>query len=200
MKYNPVIHHRRSIRLKGYDYSQEGMYFVTICLRAVVGAGLKPALTKPTAVTTFGKIMDGEMVLNEYGQIVQMVWGELPQHYNNIQLDEFVIMPNHIHGIIVITDDDDTTIVGAGLKPAPTKPAPTKPATTTAKHGLPEIVRALKTFSARKINELRNTRGEKLWQRNYWEHIIRNEQSYQRIANYIINNPMNWQNDKFYAE
>jgi len=186
MKYNPVIHHRRSIRLKGYDYSQEGIYFVTICVQ--------------NRECLLGKIMDGEMVLNEYGQIVQMVWGELLQHYNNIQLDEFVIMPNHIHGIILITDDDDTTIVGAGLKPAPTKPAPTTSAKTTAKHGLPEIVRALKTFSARKINELRNTRGEKLWQRNYWEHIIRNEQSYQRIAKYIIYNPMNWQNDKFYAE
>jgi REP element-mobilizing transposase RayT len=77
------------------------------------------------------------------------------------------------------------------------KPAPTG---TTTNHGLPEIVRALKTFSARKINELHNTRGEKLWQRNYWEHIIRNEKSHQRIADYIANNPMEWLKDKFYSD
>jgi len=152
------------------------------------------------------------MILNEYGQIVQMAWNELPQHYGNIQLDEFVAMPNHMHGIVIITDVNND-IVGAGFKPAPTAitattaTTPTYPmtattyptATPTKKHGLPEIVRALKTFSARKINELRNTSGEKIWQRNYYEHIIRNEQSYQRIANYIMNNPANWEKDKFYV-
>jgi REP element-mobilizing transposase RayT len=121
-----------------------------------------------------------------------MVWNELPQHYDNIQLDEFAIMPNHMHGIIVITDPATVT-VGAGFKPAPTI------GIAATKHGLPEIVRALKTFSARKINEWRKTRGERLWQRNYWEHIIRNKQSYQNIANYIINNPANWENDEFYT-
>ena len=170
MKYNPTIHHRRSIRLKDYDYSQSGMYFVTICVQ--------------NRQCLFGQITNGKIILNEYGQIVQMVWNELPQHYYNVQLGEFVVMPNHIHGIIIITNDGN---VGAGLKPAPTKPAP-----------LPEIVRALKTFSARKINELRNSQGEKLWQRNYWEHIIRNEKSYQYIVNYIVNYPANWEKDKFY--
>ena len=183
MPYTPAIHHRRSIRLKGYDYSQAGMYFVTICVQ------------KHTCL--FGEIVDGEMFLNDYGKIVQTVWDKLPQHYDNIQLDKFVIMPNHIHGIIVITGDVAT--VGAGLKPAPTVIA-IPPTATPTKHGLSEIIRALKTFSARKINELRNSQGEKLWQRNYWEHIIRNEQSYQRIANYIISNPKNWNHDKFYLE
>ena len=183
MKYTTAIHHRRRdaqlcVSTIGYDYSLAGMYFVTICVQ------------KHTCL--FGEIVDGEMVLNDYGKIIQTVWDKLPQHYDNIQLDEFVIMPNHIHGIIVITGDAAT--VGAGFKPAPTITA------TPTKHGLPEIVRALKTFSARKINELRNLQGEKLWQRNYWEHIIRNEQSYQRIANYIINNPQNWNNDEFYLE
>ena len=140
----------------------------------------------------FGEVVDDEMVLNEYGELVQMVWEELPQHYAHVQLGEFVVMPNHIHGIIVITDDNVS--VGAGLKPAPTESA------TVTKHGLSEIVRALKTFSARKINELRNSQGEKLWQRDYYEHIIRNEKSYQYIANYIINNPAKWENDRFYAE
>ena len=175
MYYNFNLHNRQSIRLKCYDYSQSCLYFVTINLQ--------------NNVYLFGEIVDGEMLLNEYGEIVQMVWNELPQHYDNIQLGEFVVMPNHIHGIIIITD-----VVGAGFKPAPTDNVKHG----TAKHGLPEIVRALKTFSARKINELRNTRGEKLWQRNYYEIIIRNERSYQRITNYIIDNPKKWNNDKYY--
>ena len=91
MLYNPAIHHRRTIRLKGYDYSQAGMYFITICCQ--------------NRQCVFGKIENGEMILNEYGKIVQMVWNELPQHYANIQLDEFVIMPNHIHDIVIITDN-----------------------------------------------------------------------------------------------
>jgi REP element-mobilizing transposase RayT len=190
-QFDPSIHHRRSIRLKGYDYSQEGLYFVTVCVQ--------------NRECLFGNVVNGEMVLNEYGKMVQMAWEELPQHYKNVELDEFVIMPNHIHGIIIITDS-----VGAGLKPAQMtidtndannvgsvvraglKPAPT--------HGLSEIIRALKAFSARKINEIRNTRGEKLWQRNYWEHIIRNQQSYQRIADYILTNPVKWENDILYNQ
>jgi REP element-mobilizing transposase RayT len=144
MTYNPDIHHRHSIRLKGYDYSRQGLYFVTICIQ--------------NRKCLFGEIINDAMILNECGQIVQMVWDELPQHYANIQLDKFVIMPNHVHGIILI----DHASVGAGFKPAQIsdaitnhaneideraglKPAPTK------KHGLPEIVRALKTFSAKKL-------------------------------------------------
>jgi len=188
MFYNSNIHHhRRTIRLKDYDYSQAGLYFVTICVQR--------------HECLFGKMINGEMILNEYGKIVQMVWDELPQHYKNVELGEFVVMPNHIHGIIIITDCTGLAIdmglaVGAGLKPAPTM------ATTgeSKTHGLSEIVRALKTFSARKINEMRNTCGEKLWQRNYYEHIIRNDKSYQYIADYIINNPAEWEKDKFYKK
>jgi len=97
MTYNPEIHHRRSIRLRDYDYSQAGVYFVTIC------AWKKECL--------FGEIKNSEMFLNEYGEIVMRCWDDLPNHYQYTQLDEFVIMPNHVHGIIVIN-------VGAGLKPA----------------------------------------------------------------------------------
>ena len=187
--YNPEIHHRRSIRLKGYDYSQEGLYFVTVCVH--------------NRECLFGEIENGEMRLNEYGNIVKMVWDNLPQHYSNIALNAFVVMPNHIHGIIEITAPMGagfvgTGLVGAGLKPAPTPPPPPPMMTTTKNHGLPEIIRALKTFSARQINELRNMQGEKLWQRNYHEHIIRNEQSYQTIAQYIENNPARWENDRFF--
>jgi REP element-mobilizing transposase RayT len=166
MKYNPSIHHRHSIRLKEYDYSHKGLYFITICVQSME--------------CLLGKISEGEMVLNEYGKIIQTVWNELPQHYANIQLEEFVIMPNHIHGIIVITDKESAD--GAGVVRA----------------GLPEIVRALKTFSARQINKMRGSVGKRVWQRNYYEHIIRNPEAYRKIAIYILNNPANWLNDKFY--
>lgn len=166
MEYNQKIHHRRSIRLKGYDYSQAGLYFITICCQ--------------NRICLFGKTNDGEMILNDAGKMVQMAWDDLPNHYGHIKLDTFIIMPNHIHGIIALTN------VGTGLKPAP----------TGKRHGLPEIVRALKTFSARHINEKRKTPGTKIWQRNYWEHIIRNENEYRRITQYIINNPKKWEQDK----
>ena len=96
-------------------------------------------------------------------------------------------MPNHVHGIIIIMDTIDDT-VGAGLKPAPTGMA--------KRHGLPEIVRAFKTFSARRVNEMRHTPGIPLWQRNYFERVIRNENELQRIPEYIINNPAKWEMDK----
>ncbi|MBN1541561.1 transposase [candidate division KSB1 bacterium] len=181
MKYDPYIHHRRSIRLKGYDYSQAGAYFVTICTH--------------NHECIFGEIIHGQMALNDAGRVVQTVWVDLPNHYPNIELDEYVVMPNHVHGIIVIVVGPDfkpAHVVGAGFKPAPTTTRPDfKPAPTT-RHGLPEIVRACKTFSARRINQMRGMPGAKLWQRNYYEHIIRNENELNRIRKYIINNPMKW--------
>lgn len=156
---------RRSIRLKGYDYSQNGAYFVTICTQG--------------RQCLFGNIMDEKMVLNNAGEIVKSVVNDLPNHYTHVELAQYVIMPNHFHGIVVLTDN-----VRAGLKPAPTK-----------RHGLPEIVRGLKTFSSRRINQLRHTPGAKLWQRNYYEHIIRNDNDLQQIKQYIIINPAQWHSD-----
>jgi len=102
--YNPNIHHRRSIRLKGYDYSQAGLYFVTICVQ--------------NHRCLFGKIVDGEMVLNEYGKIVEKYWFEITQHYPDCILHEFVIMPNHLHGIIELTKNDvNTTVGGENFRP-----------------------------------------------------------------------------------
>lgn len=160
------IRARRSIRMPGYDYSREGAYFVTIC------AYDRGCL--------FGEIKDGGMQLNEFGKIVGRCWYDLSNHYKNMELDCFVIMPNHIHGII--------KIVGAGFKPAPTD--------VDTNHGLPEIIRALKTFSARKINQIRKNPGMPVWQRNYYEHIIRGEDELNRIREYIINNPAQWDNDR----
>ncbi len=162
---------RKSIRLKGYDYSLPGLYFVTICTR--------------NRIHRFGKIANNKMVLNENGKIVEYVWKHLIDHYPSIRLHDYVVMPNHFHGIVqILSVMDMVSPVGEGLKPSPTKP-------------LTEIVRGFKTFSARKINELHHTIGENVWQRNYYEHIIRTQMSYEHIVNYIRLNPIHWGNDCF---
>ncbi|WP_420629541.1 transposase [Candidatus Leptofilum sp.] len=173
MPYDPYKHHRRSIRLKGYDYSSAGAYFVTICVKG--------------GESVLGEVVDGEMVLNEYGRIVQACWQDLVNHYKRVILDAFVIMPNHIHFIVVFVEGGH---VGAGLRPAPTN--------NRKRHGLPEIVRALKSFSSRRINELRDTIGTPFWQRNYYERIIRNERALNAIREYIQNNPANWLEDQLH--
>ncbi|MCP9469504.1 MAG: hypothetical protein NNA31_05825 [Nitrospira sp.] len=105
MKYDPEKHHRRSIRLKGYDYSQDGAYFVTICTH--------------NRVCLFGEVVDGELRLNELGEIVAWTWRDLPNHVPNVELDAFVVMPNHVHGIVVIpaAPEDTVAVVGAGSEP-----------------------------------------------------------------------------------
>ncbi len=178
MKYNPDIHHRRSIRLREYDYRSAGAYFVTICTFQ--------------RKCLFGSVMDGTMRLNERGHIVQTAWCDLPKHYPYVELDQFVIMPNHSHGVIVITGAD---MVRAGLKPARTEPAPA-PEPHGKRHGLPEIVRAFKTFSARRINAFRDNAGCPVWQRNYYEHVVRNEDDLANIRQYIANNPLKWDLDE----
>ncbi len=153
MPYDPLIHHRRSIRLKGYDYTRPGAYFVTINVAE--------------RECIFGEVKEGRMILSRFGKIVQGAWLELPNHYPHIRLDAFCIMPDHVHGIIVLTGDDDT-----GGQGAPRHRAIKQPNT---RHGLPEIVRAFKAFSARRINRARRTPGVAVWHRNYYEHIIRDE-------------------------
>lgn len=188
MTYNPQKHHRRSIRLKGYDYSQAGMYFITICCQH--------------RICRFGHVENDEMVLNKYGQIAFDEWAELPERFPNVELDVFQIMPNHIHGIIVLTEFP----VGAGFTPAPNgngPPAPNdlgknKGATARVAPTISDIVGAYKSLVANECLKLFKKNNEtmgKLWQRNFHEHIIRNEQSYRRISEYIKNNPANWDND-----
>ncbi|MFH0920230.1 MAG: transposase, partial [Fibrobacterota bacterium] len=186
-------------------------YFITVCIH-------------DRSAMLLGDIRNGEAFLNEYGKFVAFTWNDLLNHVNNIQLDEFIIMPNHVHGIIRIvseTGEKNTTTgpagsIGAGSEPAPTEPAPTEPAPTEPvptdkltpilsapvphkkplkSHSLPEIVRQFKTFSARRINSIRNTPGIPVWQRNYYEHIIRDENSLNSIRHYIRNNPVNWSTD-----
>jgi len=164
-RFDSDIHHRRSIRLKGYDYSQPGAYFVTIA--------------SYQREPLFGEIQEFSMFLNQYGKTVHNYWDRIPGHYSNISLDAFIVMPNHIHGIIIIDD------VGAGLKPAPTERYP-----------LYEIIRAFKTFSARQINKMRGAPGIPVWQRNYFERIIRDEKELDSIREYINNNINAWELNK----
>jgi putative transposase len=191
-----MIHHRHSIRLPGYDYAQEGCYFVTI-----VSKDREPI---------FGNIVDGVMQLSEVGRIVEFTWHDLENHNPDIGLDEFVIMPNHIHGIIQIYPP-----VGAGSKPAPGSIPTTdwagQPLAQTTRQGaqtagpaptkntgipLSEIVRQFKTFSAKRINQLRGTPGIAVWQRNYYDHIIGSDREYESIAAYIMENPLKWSTDE----
>jgi REP element-mobilizing transposase RayT len=168
MTFNPDTHHRRSNRLREYNYSQAGGYFVTIC------TWQRKCL--------FGEIVAGKMQLNDLGTHVCETWTDMPRHYRHVALDAFVVMPNHVHGIIVISDVE----ARAGLKPAP----------TDKWHGLSEIVRGFKTFSSRRINETRNNHGCPVWQRNYYDRVLRNGDELSRARAYTINNPLQWEQDK----
>ena len=185
MKYNPEKHHRRSIRLKGYDYSQPGWYFVTVVAQ--------------NRDCLFGEIADGEMLLNEIGIIVRDEWIKTAEIRPEIRLDEYIIMPNHIHGIIIIVDDNRRHATGRGDP----RGTPTRPVAPTIKPGpkpksIGSIMAGFKSAVTKRVNAYRGAPGQKLWQRNYWEHIIRNEIELNRIRNYIINNPKNWDEDRFY--
>jgi len=171
------MHERKSIRSRDYDYSSEGMYFMTICTKA--------------RACLFGDIRDGEVQLNRFGKIMYECWNDLPNHYANVELDTYVIMPNHFHGIILLVNgigSNSVANVGAGLKPAPTKC-----------HALPEIVRGFKTFSSRRINADRNTPGTSVWQRNYYERVIRHEEELFETRKYIQENSLKWELDPEYV-
>ncbi len=187
-EYDPKIHHRRSIRLKGYDYTQAGAYFVTIVTQG------REAL--------FGEVVNGEMRLNRYGEIVQAAWFDLPRHYRHVELGAFVVMPNHVHGIIILNGTGrggsvpGQPSVAAGMKSGTASvPEKTKTRPYSKQHGLPEIVRAFKSFSARRVNVLRRMEGTPVWQRNYYEHIIRNQQDLELTWLYIESNPAQWDTD-----
>ncbi len=168
MPYDPHRHHRRSIRWRGYDYTCPGAYFIT-----VVTWGRE---------CLFGEIVDGEMQMNELGAVAQSCWQEIPAHFPHVQLDAYVVMPNHIHGIIVIMD------VGAYASP-PMPPRGPQPKSVGA------MVGSFKSAAAKRINEIRGTPGMPVWQRNYYEHIIRNEAALDETRRYIAENPLRWESD-----
>ncbi len=181
--YNPKIHQRRSIRLQGYDYSQAGAYFVTIC------AHKKECL--------FGKIVNDAVQLNEWGKMIVTCWEAIPEHFPNVELDAFVVMPNHVHGIMMIQGGRGEAFAEVARWKTPDRSAnasPLRPGTQA--NSLGAIVQNFKSVSTRKINQLRGTAGLTIWQRNYYEHIIRGENELNRIRQYISDNPLHWVLDK----
>jgi REP element-mobilizing transposase RayT len=168
MYYKSERHRRKSLRLKDYDYSQQGLYFVTICSQ--------------NRESLFGDIIDGKMILNEYGKIVDEFWNKVPEHFANVNVDLFVIMPNHVHAIIEITNQS-RGCRGEG-KGEVTSPL------------LGKIIAYYKYETTKLINQLRDTTGLKIWQRNYYEHIIRNDKELSSIREYIKDNPLKWKLDK----
>jgi len=178
MTYDSSIHHRQSLRLRGYDYSQEGAYYVTICTR--------------NRKRLFGNIIGKEMQLNEAGKMIRSIWKELPLRFPNIDLDEFIIMPNHIHAVLVIIRADIHTDESRILTEE--RPNGTLPGTVG------RILQAYKSLTTDKYIAGVKQWGwkpfsRKLWQRNYWEHIIRDEKDYNYICEYIYDNPAQWDND-----
>lgn len=171
MAYNPKIHKRRSIRLKDYDYSQEGAYFITICTK--------------NRECLFGDVVGGKMVLNEIGEIVDDEWNKTQYLRKNVELDEYVVMPNHLHGILTIDD------VGAR------RGVPLQQSNrfgTSISNSLGIIVNHFKSAVKRWCNK--NNHEYFQWQRNYYEHAIRNENELNRIREYIVNNPLEWAFDR----
>ena len=189
MGYNPERYHRRSIRLKGYDYSCVGTYFVTIC------TWQRECL--------FGEVVDTRVQLNDVGRKAQQCWEEIPVRFPSVTLDDFVVMPNHIHGILLITRDaaignveneDKDGRRGAACCAQIVASASAEGAASSAPT-LGQIVRVYKSISAISINRLQGRSERPAWQRNYYEHIIRDDDSLNRIRLYIAQNPSLWSDD-----
>ena len=186
--HSPAKHRRRSIRLKNYDYSQSGAYFITVCAQ--------------NRACLFGAVADGEMRLNDAGKMVEHWWFELNQKFAAVETDVFVIMPNHCHGIVIVTDG----AVGADLCVGP-EPKSAPGADHGAHTGAPlrdPLSTVIQWFKTMTTNEyIRGVKtgawasfNRRLWQRNYYEHVIRNEDSLNRIREYIQNNPARWEFDR----
>jgi putative transposase len=170
MPYNPDIHHRQAIRLKNYDYSQSGAYFITICTKQ------KQCI--------FGDIKNGKMRFNVLGAIAGKYWQEIPEHFPNVALDVYTIMPNHLHGILWIIESSENgnknrkfgdIVVGS----------------------ISSVVRSYKAIVSKKINQICHKKGlSVVWQSRYHEKIIRDEKALVNIRSYIMNNPLNWDMDE----
>jgi REP element-mobilizing transposase RayT len=207
-RYNPKIHNRRSIRLKGYDYSKAGLYFITICCQ--------------DRICRFGEVKNGEMILNKFGIIAYNEWIKLADRFSNFELDVFQIMPNHIHGIISLTtvgsrlaldllyegqpqglEENNKNIEGQPQVIEGQPQGLPQPDPQRKNPSIPDIVGAYKSLVANGCLEIYKSRDEvmgKFWQRNYYEHIIRNELAYYNFSEYIINNPIKWEEDRFYMK
>jgi putative transposase len=172
--HDPDKPHRKSTRLKGYDYSQAGAYFVTICTQG--------------RACLFGDAVNDGIRLNALGEIVEREWLRTVEIRPRVQVDAFVVMPNHMHGILIIRPAGG---VGATRRVAPTR-TPRGPAPGS----IGAIVGQFKSRTTKHINRLRRTPGMAVWQRNYYEHVIRNDESLNRVRQYILDNPVRWTVDR----
>lgn len=182
-EFDPRRHHRRSIRLQGYDYAQPGAYFVTVCTHH--------------REMLFGEVVNDIVRLNTFGQIVREEWFRSAEIRREIELypDEFVVMPNHIHGIVWIVEWDGTNVGASGRSPLHDRPfqRPRGP----APRSLASFVAGFKSAVTRCINHVRGSLGTSVWQRNYWEHVIRTERVLNAIRQYIHANPSRWSFDRY---
>jgi putative transposase len=176
MKFEPTFHHRRSIRLSRYDYTRAGAYFITLCVHQ------KQCI--------FGRIQNGEMRLNAHGRAVADEWLQTATIRDAVELDEWVVMPNHFHGILFIGSKGTA-------RRAPT-PLMRERYGNPVSGSVPTIVRSFKSAATRRVNMIRSTPGEELWQRNYWERVVRNESELNVIREYIRTNAASWESDRLY--
>lgn len=216
MKYDPNIHHRRSVRLRGYDYGKEGMYFITICTQ--------------NRVHFFGEVENGNMILNPFGEIAYREWEKLPDRWPHVELGAFQIMPNHIHGILLIhrpvsavtnletgvtteatPNDDVICSVGATLVVAPNDMdlsifSPEFPFSKIQWATRPYLGQIIGAYKSKVTTEClilhkKNQPGvwlDQIWQRGFDERTIRNVEAFDNISSYISSNPINWESDKFF--
>lgn len=174
---------RRNMRLPHYDYTQAGCYFITSC-----------AVNRQCL---FGEVIDNEMRLNDFGTALECFWEDLPEHFPSVRTDAFIVMPNHIHGVLFLSNPrrgevaslrrrrSDGEFAGQGYRASPMQSP-----------SLGQVMAYYKYRTTKLINTFRKTAGQKIWQRGYYEHIVRNEDDLQRIRTYIENNPLQWAIDK----
>jgi putative transposase len=176
-------HHRRSVRLKGHDYAQPGAYFVTVCTRE--------------RESVLGRIVDSELRLSPIGEIVERNWHDIPARFPGIALDAFVVMPNHIHGIITVTDARHRRGL---INQTPTQGTLTdRPDWILMKSDAMVLGKVVRHFKARITKMIHDSASDTFrWQRNYYEHVIRNDEELDAIRQYILSNPATWPTDENY--
>lgn len=188
-------HRRRSIRLPGYDYTQAGAYFLTLCTH--------------NRQCLFGDIVDGAMRLNGLGEIVAEQWRQTGAIRQEITLDFWVVMPNHFHGIVMMGDvtagaqelrPHDAESMTRSCSHAALHPNPNNRIRQRSPKSLGALIAGFKSAATKYINQWRQSPDAPVWQRNYWEHVVRNETDLQEIRQYIVNNPMSWTADRLYVE
>jgi putative transposase len=186
MPYHPDFHHRRSIRLRNYDYAKAGSYFVTICTYQ--------------RQCLFGHIVEGEMILNEMGKIVETEWLRSSEIRREISLDCWVVMPNHFHCIVIITSDDNHQKFSSPDSNSKKQSSPEDWSIRMKPRSLSSLIGGFKSVTTRQINHFRNAAGTPVWQRNYYDNIVHNQQSLENFRQYIKTNPSLWHVDQLHPQ